>query len=238
MSTDISLPQAMSIVSIVDETPKVRTLTLDAALSAHPGQFVMVWLPRVDEKPFSLVDDHPVTLTVARVGPFSSQLHELRVGDRLWIRGPFGRGFDIVGDRMLLVGGGYGLAPLALLAKRAAEVSHKVVVVGGATKDDLFFQDRFAERGCKVMVSTEDCSAGEGGLCTDVVAALLSKAKFDMVYGCGPEGMLDKLREICRQKGIPGQVSREAYMRCGMGVCGSCQRDGLLVCRDGPVFHV
>lgn len=230
------LPQPTRILDIVQETSQVKTFVLDGKVDAQPGQFVMVWLPRLNEKPFSLVNDNPLTLTVARVGPFSSRLHELKVGDRLWVRGPLGRGFDITGERILLVGGGYGVAPLAFLAKRATRVSYKVAIVGAATKDDLLFQERFAQSGCEVVLVTEDCSAGVGGLCTDAAEALLSEAKFDALYACGPEPMLDELERICRQQGIPGQLSKEAYMRCGMGICGSCQRDGLLVCRDGPVF--
>ena len=232
------LPHPLRIARISQETSKIKTFTLDGSLVAQPGQFVMVWLPRLNEKPFSVVNDEPLTLTVAEVGPFSARLHELKVGDRLWIRGPMGRGFNIAGQRPLLVGGGYGVAPLVFLASRASQVSHKVAVVGAATKDDLFFEARFAASGCEVVVVTEDCSAGEGGLCTDVVEVLLSEQHFDGVYACGPEAMLDRVEELCRQHGIPGQLSKEAYMRCGMGVCGSCQRDGLLVCSDGPVFDV
>jgi dihydroorotate dehydrogenase electron transfer subunit len=232
------LHRPMSITAIADETPKVKTFTLDSTLDAEPGQFVMVWLPRLDEKPFSLVSDDPATLTVAEVGPFSGRLHQLEVGDRLWIRGPLGRGFDIRGDSMLLVGGGYGVAPLSFLASRALYPSRKVAVIGAGTKNELFFEDRFAASGCEVVVVTEDCSAGEGGVCTDIAQALLSEGSIDTVYACGPEAMLDKVEDICRQHGIPGQLSKEAYMRCGLGLCGSCQRDGLLVCADGPVFHV
>jgi dihydroorotate dehydrogenase electron transfer subunit len=232
------LPRPMEIASTAHLTDEVKLFVLDGSLSAQPGQFVMVWLPGIDEKPFSLVDDDPVTLAVADVGPFSGQLHQLEAGDRLWIRGPLGRGFEPVGERLLLVGGGYGVAPLAFLASRATEAHRKVAVIGAGTKGDLFFEDRFVQAGCAVVLVTEDCSVGEGGLCTDVAEKLLREQTFDVVYGCGPEGMLEKVEHLCQQHGIPGQVSKEAYMRCSLGVCGSCERNGLLVCRDGPVFLV
>jgi dihydroorotate dehydrogenase electron transfer subunit len=228
----------MEIVSTEHLTDGVKLFILDGSLSAQPGQFVMVWLPWIDEKPFSLVHDDPVTLAVADVGPFSGQLHQLEAGDRLWIRGPLGRGFELIGGRLLLVGGGYGVAPLAFLASRATEAQRKLVVIGAGTKGELFFEDRFVQAGCEVMLVTEDCSVGEGGLCIDVAEKLLREQAFDVVYGCGPEGMLDKLEHLCQQHAIPGQVSKEAYMKCGLGVCGSCERHGLLVCRDGPVFPV
>jgi len=228
----------MTIARIDQPTRKVKLLTLHGRLPAQPGQFVMAWLPGLNEKPFSLVDDDPVTLAVANVGPFSARLHELEVGDRLWFRGPFGHGFDIVGEYALLVGGGYGVAPLAFLASRTIGTRRKVAVIGAATGDELFFEDRLAGAGCEVVLVTEDCSTGEADLCTNAAERLLRNEAFDVVYGCGPEGMLETLQQLCIKLGIPGQLSKEAYMRCGMGVCGSCQRDGLLVCRDGPVFLV
>jgi dihydroorotate dehydrogenase electron transfer subunit len=232
------LPCPMRVVESTQLTAKVKVLTLDGRLDAQPGQFVMVWLPDINEKPFSLVNDNPVTLVVAKVGPFSSGLHQLQVGERLWIRGPLGRGFQFSGERMLLVAGGYGVAPLAFLADRAQGAFRKLAVIGAATSSDLFFQDRFAEAACEVIEVTEDCSAGEEGLCTDAVERLLRQESFDVLYACGPEGMLQRVEELCVESGIPGQISKEAYMRCGLGVCGSCARDGLLVCRDGPVFSV
>jgi NAD(P)H-flavin reductase len=82
-----SLPQPARIGQVIAESAKVKTFIIEASLEAEPGQFVMVWLPRVNEKPFSLVDADPLTLTVARVGPFTSALHELRVGEMLWFAG-------------------------------------------------------------------------------------------------------------------------------------------------------
>ena len=231
------LPRPARIAKVVEENARVKTFVLRTSLEAEPGQFVMVWLPGVNEKPFSLVDAAPLTLTVARVGPFTGALHRLRAGDRLWFRGPLGRGFELVGERLLLVGGGYGVAPLAFLARRAREAGCAVTaVIGARTGDDLLFESRLARLGCRVVAATEDGSAGVRGLAADVAAELLSQGGFDAVYACGPEAMLDRLAEVCMGRRIPCQLSREGYMRCGLGICGSCQREGLLVCRDGPVF--
>jgi len=233
------LPRPARIAEVIAESAKVKTFVLEASLEAEPGQFVMIWLPGVNEKPFSLVDADPLTLTVARVGPFTSEMHRLRAGDKLWFRGPLGRGFEMVGENLLLVGGGYGVAPLAFLARRAREAGCEVTaVIGVQTRDDLVFESRFAALGCRVVVATEDGSAGVRGLAPYVADDLLSQGYFDAVYACGPEAMLDRLAEICMVRGIPCQLSKESYMRCGLGVCGSCQRDGLLVCRDGPVFRL
>jgi dihydroorotate dehydrogenase electron transfer subunit len=231
------LPRATKIAKVIEENAQVKTFVLEAAVEADPGQFIMVWLPRVDEKPFSLVNADPVTITVARVGPFTEKLHQLRIDDKIWFRGPLGQGFELTGERILLIGGGYGVAPLAFLAQRAAGAGRQVTaVIGARSRADLIFPQRFAKLGCSVVLATEDGSAGVRGLATDMAESLLETNEIDAVYACGPEAMLDKVLELCRGHGLPCQLSLEKYMRCGLGVCGSCQRGGMLVCRDGPVF--
>lgn len=233
------LPQAFAIRQAVVEREGVKTFILDGDLMARPGQFVMVWLPGAGEKPFSLMDDRPLSLTVAKVGPFSGALHSLCVGERVWIRGPLGQGFTLRGERILLIGGGYGVAPLFFLAKLAlAESRWPSVLIAARTRDELLFKARFAALGCEVMVCTDDGSAGRCGLAPAVAADLLAQAPFEALYACGPEAMLDEVTELARRKAIPCQVSREAYMRCAIGVCGSCHYGDRLVCRDGPVFTV
>jgi len=234
--TGDKLPRPARIERVVVESPRVRTFVLDAEVEAQPGQFVMLWLPGVDEKPFSLVDAAPVTLTVARVGPFTTRLHQMKRGESVWFRGPLGNGFELTGKRLLLIGGGYGVAPLAFLARRAREEGRMVTVVMGAQREsELVLVERFAALGCRVIQVTEDGSAGVKGLAPEVAERLLDEESADVVYACGPEGMLEAVEDLCRRRNIPAQLSYEGYMRCGMGVCGSCQRAGWLVCRDGPV---
>lgn len=247
-----SLPQVARIVQIVDESPRVRTLVFGLSMAAEPGQFVMAWLPGVDEKPFSLMRAQPVTLTIARVGPFSSAVHRLGVGDRLWLRGPLGQPFLLPpietdqppaggagSEALLLVAGGYGVAPLYFLAERARPQGWEVwVVIGAQTAADVVLADRFAALGTQVQIATEDGSRGEQGLATDAVERLLDSTRFRMMYACGPEPMLDAVEGLAQRYRLPAQLSYERYMRCGFGVCGSCSRDGWLVCRDGPVRQV
>ena len=214
------------------------TIELDLRLEARPGQFVMVWLPRVNEKPFSLVDDSPVTLTVVRVGPFTERMQHLQPGDVLYLRGPLGNGFSLQGERPLLVGGGCGAAPLAFLSQRLLGAGRAVTVALGArTGSELLLGERFRQQGARLLVSTDDGSEGEQGLVTAIAERQLASQGHDYVYACGPEPMLERVSALCRRYGVAGELSWEAYMRCGIGVCGSCDRgDGLLVCRDGPVF--
>lgn len=216
------------------------TIELDLQLAARAGQFVMVWLPRQDEKPFSLVDDDPVTLTVVPVGPFSERLQQVQPGDELYLRGPLGNGFSLRGERPLLIGGGCGAAPLAFLAQRLRAAGRPATVALGArTAGDLVLERHLETLAARLLISSDDGSAGRQGLVTEVAERLLAEGEHDRVYACGPVSMLERVTELCHAFGLPGELSWEAYMRCGIGVCGSCDRgDGLLVCRDGPVFHV
>ena len=231
------LPRATEIVEVITENARTKTFVLNATVEATPGQFIMAWLPGFDEKPFSLANADPLTITVARVGPFTALLHERKAGDRLWFRGPFGHGFQVVGQRLLLVGGGYGVAPLGFLARRALRRGCQVrVVVGARTADDLLFVQRLNKLGVELHLTTEDGSAGRQGLVTDAVEPLLAAGEVDTLYGCGPHGMLEALDRLCRERSVPAQLSWEAYMRCGIGLCGSCEHGGLLLCVDGPVL--
>ncbi len=249
-----TLPQAMRIERITTENDRAKTFVLDGRLEAAPGQFVMAWLPGVDEKPFSLAHADPVTLTVAAVGPFSRALHALAVGDRIWLRGPLGKGYVPPGGvpeaagtppgsalgHALLIGGGYGVAPLRFLAERLLAAGHAVaMIIGARTAADLLLVDAFRAMDVRLWLATEDGSAGLRGLATDAIAPALAAAPGEtaMVYACGPTGMLRAIAAICRARGLPAQLSWEAHMRCGIGLCGSCEvGDGWLTCLDGPVF--
>lgn len=233
------LPRAATIRAIHRENARTRTFVFDARIGATPGQFVMAWLPRLDDKPFSLADADPLAITVARVGPFTEALHRLDAGDRVWFRGPFGRGFEIEGQRLLLVGGGYGVAPLHLLARRAlADGRQATIAIGARTAEDLLFVNRFRELDVEMFLTTEDGSEGMRGLVTDAVAPLLASGQVDSLYACGPHGMLEALERLAGRHGIPAQLSWEAYMRCGVGLCGSCEHKGArLLCLDGPVLR-
>lgn len=233
------LPRPYRIEHIIEENETTRTYLLDESMEARPGQFVMAWLPGVDEKPFSLADANPIALTVARVGPFTTAMHGLNLGDRIWLRGPFGAGFSLEPGPALLVGGGYGSAPLSFLARSLRDAGQLVyAVLGARTAASLLLQHRFLNLGCVLYVATEDGSEGSQSLATDVAERLMNHIAFKNVYACGPNAMLDALSAILQQRRLPGQLSYEAYMRCGIGVCGSCAHGDQLVCRDGPVFKV
>ncbi|HEY4688994.1 MAG TPA: dihydroorotate dehydrogenase electron transfer subunit [Anaerolineae bacterium] len=238
------LPRSVRILQVVRETRTVSTFVLDATLHAEPGQFVMVWVPGVDEKPISIAWPDPLTLTIARVGEWSTAMHEKKAGDTIGIRGPYGRPYRIDVNRpALLVGGGYGAAPLYYLASCMNERGMSVTAALGARRaDDLIFVDRFKQSGIEVLLATEDGSVGMEGYVTLAVEAYLAGQPSNRptdppaIYACGPEGLLVALHGISRRHGLPAQLSVERYMKCGFGVCGQCALDDILTCVDGPVL--
>ncbi len=240
-----------SIFNLVEsrvENDHTRSLVFDAPLpGAQPGQFVMAWLPGVGEKPYSVTDDAPFSLLVTEVGPFSAALCALQPGARLWVRGPLGNGFQLVGQRCLLAGGGCGAAPLLFLAKRARAADMQVeVCLGVRGAQDMLLENAFISSGCTLTLASEDGSRGVKG---DVVHALAQRLQFfqpETLYACGPMPMLMALVDFCREQHMPAQFSWEALMRCGIGLCGACEMDeetcrkaglppGWLTCKDGPV---
>lgn len=236
-----------NIISIKRINQTTLWMTLEGALDAQPGQFVMVWLPGLGEKPFSIASIDPFSLLVVDVGHFSHALHQLSLGDPLWVKGPLGQGFSVEGEELLLVGGGYGSAPLLPLAMAAQAINKRVAVCLGAQDvSGVLLLEDFEQLGCKVAISTNDGSLGEKGLVTMIVEQALQTTSFDTLYACGPTGMLSALARLCKRNKLAYQLSWEAHMRCGMGLCGSCEVPqsadpalpvGWLACFDGPVFH-
>jgi dihydroorotate dehydrogenase electron transfer subunit len=237
----VTLPQTVHIRDIREDTLTIRTFVLDAEIpEAEPGQFVMIWLPGLDEKPMSIAHPSPLTITVARVGPFTIKLHQRKVGDVLGWRGPYGRPFSLRENKhALLLGGGCGVGPMRFLATRAVERGISTTVALGARSDnELACLGDFEALGTDLIITTDDGSRGHRGYVTQAITTF-AKAHRDLnVYACGPEPMLVAIHKICREQSIPGQLSLERYMKCGFGICGQCALDGLLVCQDGPVFDV
>lgn len=234
------LPQIFEIKKVVDEADGIRTLVFNSDFEFSPGQFVMVWLPRIDEKPFGIWRTKPgeFRITVSAVGKFSRELSKQKVGAQIGIRGPRGRGFSIPKKkRVVLVGGGFGAAPLLGLAERAENCELDFVI--GARSRKFLFGEKYAKKmGARVAVATDDGSCGAKCFSTDLLEKIIAGKKVDAVFSCGPELMMKKVAEICRAKKVACELSLERFMKCGIGVCGSCTIDdnGFCVCREGPVI--
>lgn len=238
--------RTMRLVSKKYLNADTQWLTFDGPVDAQPGQFVMVWLPGIGEKPFSIAWMDPLSLLVVDVGPFSHALHGLEVKDQVWIKGPLGQGFAMSGKKLILVGGGYGAAPLLPLAVEASAKNRETYVcLGARSSAGLLLADTFTGIGCQVFCATEDGSKGHKGLVTQLVEKVIQENSIDHLFACGPGGMLSALANLCKGYQVNYQLSWEAHMRCGMGLCGSCEVPiscdpalpiGWLACFDGPVF--
>ncbi len=238
-------PTVVPITNVTEETPKIRTIYTKApkiASSTKPGQFIMIWVIGTDEIPMAVSTarkDGTISFTVEKIGDATKKLHELKKGDLIGIRGPYGNGFDLSGDEILIIGGGCGMAPLALTVEKAVDEGKDVtVVISAETSEDLLFESRIDDLDVELLLSTEDGSAGVEGVTTDVLEEILPEKDFDSCLVCGPESMMGAVAELVEGCDIPMQLSLNRYMKCGIGLCGSCSLDpsGLRVCEEGPVF--
>ena len=196
-----------------------------------------------------------MTLTVARVGPFSTAVHALRAGDRLWLRGPLGQPFTLppvdpsaARSPLLFVGGGYGVAPLHFLAECARLSDWTVsMVIGARTAADVIFGERFKALGVPVSITTDDGSAGMRGSATTALEAILDEDNTGVtVYASGPTPMLRRVIDLASLYEVDCQLSVERIMACGVGACHGCvlkalDEEGeptyLRACKEGPVFN-
>ena len=214
-------------------------LSGDTSGITAPGQFVNL---RLDgfylRRPISVcdLDGGTLTLVYRTVGAGTTTMSRMRAGERLDVLSGLGNGYDTApcGVHPLLVGGGVGVPPLYLLAKRLRAMGKTVsAVLGFNTVSEVFYEDAFRALGCNVTVTTADGSYGKRGFVTDALPE-----GYSYVYACGPEPML---KALCGAASAPGQFSFEERMGCGFGACMGCSRKTVSgykrVCKDGPVFR-
>ena len=236
---DQGMLRTCRIQRVVTHSSSVKSFCLPRLFDAVPGQFVNLWIPGVDEKPLSIsgMRSEAMELSVKAVGPFTRRLLECGAGDWVGIRGPFGNGFTLE-PHAVLVGGGIGIAPIRFLAQVMADRAIPFTLVCGArTKEELIFESEL--RGWECHLSTDDGSCGSCGLVTDLLDGLVEKHPVSTLCAAGPEPMLLRIVEFADRHSLPYQVSFERYMKCGIGVCGSCCLDGsgIRLCVEGPVLN-
>ncbi len=252
MHKDINSIRMVTIEEIVQETPSVKTLFFRDKFSdlAKAGQFLMVWIPRIEELPLSIMISEKknyAAVTIRKHGYGSTSLFNLKKGDKLGIRGPYGNSFIFQENfkNIILIGGGTGLVPLVRLLNTIKNKKIKIVIIiGSRSKEEIFFIDlikKILENNTmfEILISTEDGSFGKKGYPNDILKEVLLKEynNFDMIYTCGPELMMKNIFDMVIEEKIPIQASLERYMKCGIGICSSCCINDMLVCYDGTIFH-
>lgn len=259
-ATDV--PVIARIVDRIQETPLIFTITLELiegqeSYGFAPGQFNMLYAPGVGEVPISIVSDpdepHLLKHTIRKVGRVTACLHDLRVGDVLGLRGPFGRGWpvgDMEGRDVLIVTGGLGCAPVVsvinYIRRRKERYGRLMLVQGVKHSDDLLWREQYErwerEDGMQVLLAA-DVADKKWRWHVGLVTELLDQADFDSrrtgVVMCGPGPMMHAAANKLTDKGVPADaiwLSLERNMQCAVGWCGHCQIGPYFVCHDGPVF--
>jgi dihydroorotate dehydrogenase electron transfer subunit len=228
------------------------------AQSLRPGQFVHVKLDNGSavffRRAFSVYDvdqkNKSLSVLFKIMGRGTSQLSKIEKGNCLSVMGPLGNGFRMPPKRKtaILAGGGIGMPPLYFLAKTLVknrfDPDRIQFFYGGRTKDDLIGISALKKLGIKIIPSTDDGSFGRKGTVTDALSECLSgdPEKYT-IYACGPIGMLKAVDDLSSKLKISGQLSLEAPMPCGIGICLGCvmplRMGGYTrVCREGPVYDI
>jgi dihydroorotate dehydrogenase electron transfer subunit len=243
----------------VDAYHAMTVVAPGIAARFRAGQFVAVAVGGPDSsmltrRAFSIHDVRPdhggtVEFVFAAEGPGTRWLAERRARDVLDVTGPLGRPFPVPRDpaSCLLVGGGYGSAPLFSLAGRLRLRQCQVdFLLGAATSARIFGALTARRTGRTATITTEDGSLGARGVVTDMLGQIIHEARTDVIYACGPMPMLRQVSLLARRYDIPAQVAAEELMACGIGVCMTCVlpvvgSDGITrmvrSCVDGPVFR-
>ena len=233
-----------SVFTVIKNDPLTETvfrtvLCGDTAAITAPGQFVNIALDgQYLRRPVSVCDleDGRLTLIYKVVGQGTAQMARIAPGEKLDLLTGLGNGYDLSksGERPLLLGGGVGVPPLYLLARRLIEQGKYVTaVLGFNTKSEVFCEEEFRALGADVTVTTADGSYGRKGFVTDALPA-----EYSYFYTCGPEPML---RAVYRATETDGQFSFEERMGCGFGACMGCSCKTVTgykrICREGPVLE-
>ncbi|HLD21602.1 MAG TPA: dihydroorotate dehydrogenase electron transfer subunit [Patescibacteria group bacterium] len=238
-------PRIATLISSKKEAENVRSFTFAfSKLHSAPGQFVMLWIPGIDQKPFSIAEDteKTFTVTVFKIGTFTNKLWTFKKGDQIGVSGPFGKPYQWKPQtHIIAVGGGYGAAPLAYLLRKATENKCTVeLLLGARRKNLLLYTKKFPKQ---TAVATDDGSAGHKGFVTELLEQRLkalspAQKKRTVVCVCGPEPMEVAAARMAKKYGVPSQISIERYIKCGIGVCGQCCIDdsGEPMCQCGPVI--
>ncbi len=256
MSGNPYQPFPVKITKIVNESDVEFTMTVDASLDMVPGQFFQVSLPKIGEAPISISNygKNWLQFTIRAVGRLTGAVQNLRVGENLFIRGPYGHGFPVeklANSNLIIVAGGSGVAPVRPLISQIVAgtlpVKSLKLITGFKSKDSILFTDDIQvwKQKCDMTLTIDKPQDGWNGD-TGLVTEHIRRLKLDMpdnyqVIVVGPPVMMKFATAEFRLLGIPVDnvwVSFERLMSCGLGKCGHCKIDSTYICVDGPVMNL
>jgi anaerobic sulfite reductase subunit B len=250
------MPAPTRLLAIQKETEVEWTFRLEADAAPNFGQFYMVSLPRIGEVPFSIsgVGEGWIDMTIRNVGKVTSKIHDLAIGDTLFIRGPYGNGFpleEFKGQHLVIAAGGSGVAPVRPLVeyyyKNQDQVEKLDLLFGFRDPESVLFRediDRWSETFETILTVDKACGIWDGecvGLITEYAKHVkLSEYPKMEILIVGPPIMMKFTAAEFLKRNVPEEriiVSMERHMSCGIGKCGHCKVEDCYVCLDGPVFR-
>lgn len=258
------LPMAAQVIDFIEESPTIFTLRLrltdeqqNQRYSFAPGQFNMLYLPGVGEVAISIVSDPQdaqlIDHTIRAVGRTTQGLQQLRRGDYIGLRGPYGRGWPMAESRghdIILVTGGLGCAPVVAVINyvlmRRAQFGKLTIIQGVKHADDLIWRQRYEYWNTlpdtQVLIAADQGGAlwpFHQGRVTGLLSQSIAKPDYAFAMLCGPEGLMQAAAAGLLTQGFrPDRIylSMERNMQCAVGHCGHCQYGSDFICKDGPVF--
>jgi len=253
-------PVEADVLEVITETPTIKTIRIKPKepISFKTGQFIELTIPGVGEAPFTPSSrpsiKETIEITVMKVGKVTEHIHQLKKGDKVGVRGPFGNGYPIEefkNKEVLVVGGGCGFAPLRSLMyeffERSGEFKALYFRGGCKTPKDFLYRketEEWAKRKDIDVVLTVDQGNGEWKYKVGLVTTILDGIKMDFKNGiaviCGPPIMMKFATKKVLEMGFKERniyLSMERNMSCGIGKCGHCRLGIYYVCKDGPVMR-
>lgn len=251
------IPKSYKITEYFRETPDTFTITVDMKIKHDPGQFVQVSLPGIGESPISLCSNSEdfIKLNIREVGNVTKALANLKVGDTILVRGPYGTGYpmkELVGNNLLFIGGGCGVAPLKgiidYVEHHRQDYKDVHLYLGYRSSNDIIFRREIEvwQKMYNLKVSVdkneqnEFCFDGTKGFITDTLKKEHIDNQNKVAFICGPPIMMKFVIKILKEKGFNDDqifISEERLMYCAVGVCCHCMIRGKYTCKDGPVFR-
>ncbi|MFC1501305.1 FAD/NAD(P)-binding protein [Elusimicrobiota bacterium] len=250
----------VKLKEVINETSNIKTFVLKVSekFSFSTGQFVELSVPGLGEAPFtpssSPLETDTIDITIMNAGQVTNHLHNLKGGETLGIRGPYGNGYPIekfYGKEVLILGGGVGMAPLRsfllTLLSQIDKFEKVTLCYGSRTPEDVVYKGLFDEskniKGLNILRSVDKCPTGQWDETVGLVTCLIDKVKINLENAvsvvCGPPIMMKFGTMKLLEAGFKPEdiyLSMEANMSCGFGKCGHCQLGPYFICKDGPVF--
>jgi anaerobic sulfite reductase subunit B len=253
------IPQKVKVTEFFRESPDNFSIVIDFKVKHQPGQFVQVSIPGIGEAPISICSysDKFMRLDIREVGSVTHSLSQLREGDNLFVRGPYGKGYpmeQLKGNNIMIIGGGCGVAPLKgiidYIDQHRSDYKNVDLFFGYRSVSDVLFKRESPEwkKNYNLMMSVDKLDNPDSMICYDLKEGMIidHMKKVDLkkdntvAFLCGPPIMIRKIMDLLKEKGFHSDqlfVSTERLMQCGLGICGHCMIHGKYTCLDGPVFR-